>query len=253
MILYLDEFNLTTRLLLASKDFQPYMRIIIIVPQEPEDKNYVVNYKTNDPLKRQAAATIRDPKGRTTYVAVVDLIKKSIESFTEYKKVQPSLTFDEMNEADDALRSSEALLTALEKRNIKIDQVVFYPFSSGYRDEHDAASKRRIFRPHAAVRKWPEDNYYAHHIEGLVITVDLDSFTVDVEDHLVVPLAPKSGNYDPEGIKSPDNVPYFPDGVRKDLKPLIITQPDGPSFQIDGYQISWQKWRLRVGYNVREG
>jgi primary-amine oxidase len=249
----LDEFNLTTRLLLASKGFQPYMRIITILQTDPEDKNYVVNYKTNDPLERRATVTIRDPKGRTTYVAVVDLIKKSIESFTEFKEVQPSPTFDESMASDHALRSSEALLNALAKRNIQIDQVVFYPFSAGYRDERDASSKRRIFRPHAAVRKWPEDNYYAHHIEGLVITIDLDSFTVDVEDHLVVPLAPKSGNYDPEGIKSPDNVPYFPDGVRKDLKPIIITQPEGPSFQIDGYQISWQKWRLRVGYNVREG
>ena len=250
---FLDEMNLTTRLLQASSIFKPHMRIITIIPNEPDDKNYVFNFKPNDPLQRRVTATIRDPKGRTTYLAVVDLIKKSIESFNEFKNVQPGLTFDEMIEADDALRSSEALLTALAKRNIKIEEVVFYPFSSGYRDERDSASKRRIFRPHAAVRKWPEDNYYAHHIEGLVITVDLDSFTVDVEDHLVVPLAPKSGNYDPEGIKSPDNVPYFPDGVRKDLKPFVITQPEGPSFQIDGYQVVWQKWRFRVGFNVREG
>jgi primary-amine oxidase len=251
--LYLDEINLTTRLLQSSDKFQSYMRIITIIPNEPEDKNYVLNYKPNDPLQRCATATVRDPKGRTTYLVVVDLIKKSIESFTEFNQVQPALTFDEMIEADDALRSSEAMLAAFAKRNINIDNVVFYPFSSGYRDERDHPSKRRIFRPHAAVRKWKEDNYYAHHVEGLVITVDLDSFTVDVEDHIVVPLAPKSANYDPEGIKSPDNVPYFPDGVRKDLKPLIITQPEGPSFQIDGYQITWQKWRFRVGFNVREG
>jgi primary-amine oxidase len=229
------------------------MRIITIVPNEPEDKNYVLNYKPNDPLQRRVTATVRDPKGRTTYLVVVDLIKKSIESFTEFDKVQPALTFDEMIEADNALRASESLLAAFAKRNIKMDDVVFYPFSSGYRDENDSPSKRRIFRPYSAVRKGKDDNYYAHHIEGLVITVDLDSFTVDVEDHFVVPIAPKSGNYDPESIKSPDNVPYFPDGVRKDLKPLLITQPEGPSFQIDGYQIKWQKWRFRVGFNVREG
>jgi primary-amine oxidase len=250
---YLDEINLTTRLLQASTKFQTYMRIITVIPDESNDKNYVLNYKPNDPVQRHATAIVRDPKARTTYQFVVNLTKKSIESFTEFNKVQPALTFDEMNEADDALRSSEPLLAALAKRNIKIDDVVFYPFSSGYRDERDLPSRRRIFRPQAAMRKWKEDNYYAHYIEGLVITVDLDSFTVDVEDHFVVPIPPKSGNYDPEGIKSPDNVPYFPDGVRKDLKPLVITQPEGPSFQIDGYQITWQKWRFRVGFNVREG
>ncbi len=229
------------------------MRIITILPKEPDNKSYVVNYKSNDPLQRRTVAVIRNPKDRTTYVVVIDLIQESIESFTEFNKIQPGGSFDELIASDDALRASEALLAAFAKRNIKMEEVVFYPFSSGYRDERDAPSKRRIFRPHAAVRKWPEDNYYAHHIEGLVITIDLESFIVEVEDHHVVPLAPKSGNYDPEGIKSPDNVPYFPDGVRKDLKPLIITQPEGPSFQIDGYQISWQKWRFRVGYNAREG
>lgn len=245
--------NLATRLLQSSEKFQSYMRIIMIVPIEPEDKNYVLNYKPNDPLERRATVTIRDPKGLTTYIVIVDLIKKSIESFTEFNKVQPALTFDEVNEADNVLRASEDLIAAFAKRNIKMDDVVFYPFTAGCRDENDASSKRRIFCPYAAVRKSKEDNYYAHHIEGLVITVNVDSFTVEVEDHAVVPLAPKSGNYDPEGIKSPDNVPYFPDGVRKDLKPIVITQPEGPSFQIDGYQITWQKWRFRVGFNVREG
>ncbi|CAF3395146.1 unnamed protein product [Rotaria socialis] len=247
-----DEMNLTTRLLATSESFQSYMRIINIILNEPTDKEYVRNYKPNDLLERSVTAVVRDPKGRTTYEFVVDLIKKTVENCTEFKGVQPSLTFDEMIEADITLRSSEAMLAALAKRNIKIEDVVFYPFSSGYRDERDSPAKRRIFRPYAAVRKSEADNYYAHHIDGLVITVDLDSFTVEVEDHQVIPLPPKSGNYDPEGIKAPDNVPYFPDGVRKDLKPFVITQPEGPSFQVNDNVISWQKWRFRVGFNVRE-
>jgi len=248
-----DEFNLTTRLLHASPKFQKYMRIITILLNEPEDKEYVLNYRPNDPLQRKVTATVRDPQGQTTYQVVVDLIKQEILSYTEYKNVQPGITFDEMVEGDDILRADETLIAALAKRNIKMDDVVFYPFTAGYRDENDAASKRRIYRPYAAVRKSREDNYYAHQVDGLVITVDLDSFKVEVEDYEVIPLPPKSGNYDPEGIKSPDNVPYFPDGVRKDLKPFVITQPEGPSFQIDGQQLTWQKWRFRVGFNVREG
>ena len=101
------------------------MRIITVTPNEPEDKNYVLNYKPNDPLHRSATATVRDPKGCTTYQVVVNLTKKSIESFTEYKNVQPGLTFDEMVESDDALRTSEALLAAFAKRKINMDDVVF--------------------------------------------------------------------------------------------------------------------------------
>ncbi|KAH8695338.1 copper amine oxidase [Talaromyces proteolyticus] len=41
---------------------------------------------------------------------------------------------------------------------------------------------------------------------------------------------------------------------RKDLKPLLIVQPEGVSFDVqDGSLVSWQKWSFRVGFNWREG
>lgn len=46
----------------------------------------------------------------------------------------------------------------------------------------------------------------------------------------------------------------LPNGTRKDLKPLTVQQPEGPSFSItDGNLIEWQKWRMRVTFNPREG
>ncbi|CAH7673550.1 copper amine oxidase [Phakopsora pachyrhizi] len=41
--------------------------------------------------------------------------------------------------------------------------------------------------------------------------------------------------------------------LRDDLKPLKIVQTDGPSFKLEGNTIEWQKWRLHIGYNYREG
>jgi primary-amine oxidase len=41
--------------------------------------------------------------------------------------------------------------------------------------------------------------------------------------------------------------------LRKDLKPYIVEQPEGPSFTTDGQLVRWQKWRFRVGFNGREG
>ena len=40
---------------------------------------------------------------------------------------------------------------------------------------------------------------------------------------------------------------------REPLKPLHITQPEGPSFTLDGNLLRWQNWSLRVGFNYREG
>lgn len=40
---------------------------------------------------------------------------------------------------------------------------------------------------------------------------------------------------------------------RKDVKPIIIQQPQGVSFTVKGNEIDWQKWNLRISMNYREG
>ncbi|KAF2854157.1 copper amine oxidase-like protein [Plenodomus tracheiphilus IPT5] len=43
-------------------------------------------------------------------------------------------------------------------------------------------------------------------------------------------------------------------GTRKDVKPINITQPEGPSFKVtDESLVEWQKWSFRVSFNPREG
>ena len=41
--------------------------------------------------------------------------------------------------------------------------------------------------------------------------------------------------------------------MRTDVKPLIVNQPQGASFSVEGSLVQWQKWRFRVGFNYREG
>ena len=55
--------------------------------------------------------------------------------------------------------------------------------------------------------------------------------------------------------QSSEYVPELLNGeLRKDLKALNVTQPDGPSFTVEeGNLIEWQKWRFRVSFNPREG
>ncbi|GMM31378.1 hypothetical protein DAMA08_041230 [Martiniozyma asiatica (nom. inval.)] len=52
-------------------------------------------------------------------------------------------------------------------------------------------------------------------------------------------------------------VEYHPDlnGATKirEVKPLIVSQPEGVSFDIDGHKISWQDWEFFVVPNAREG
>lgn len=39
----------------------------------------------------------------------------------------------------------------------------------------------------------------------------------------------------------------------REVKPLIVTQPEGPSFSVDGSKITWQGWEFRVATSAREG
>ena len=51
----------------------------------------------------------------------------------------------------------------------------------------------------------------------------------------------------------PQIIPPVIPKIRQGLKPIEITQPEGVSFQVDGYQIAWQKWQVRWGFTAREG
>jgi len=58
-----------------------------------------------------------------------------------------------------------------------------------------------------------------------------------------VPLPSKPGNYRADRVRE----------LRTDVKPLEIAQREGPSFEVNGYEVSWQKWNLIIGFNSREG
>lgn len=41
--------------------------------------------------------------------------------------------------------------------------------------------------------------------------------------------------------------------TREALKPLHIIQPQGVSFSMNGNELEWQKWKMHVAFNGREG
>lgn len=52
-------------------------------------------------------------------------------------------------------------------------------------------------------------------------------------------------------------VEYHPDlnneTIPRDVKPLLISQPEGPSFKVEGSKVTWQGWEFRVSSSAREG
>jgi len=109
---------------------------------------------------------------------------------------------------------------------------------AGYYSDADAPN-RRIGKPLIFCRTEsdsPMENGYARPVEGIHVVVDMqNNVVIEFEDRKLVPLPPPDHlrNYTPGETRG---------GVdRSDVKPLIINQPEGPSFRINGYFVEWQK------------
>lgn len=248
-----EEIAQTTRILKESGRLSDTMRLMAYSLLEPP-KDAVLGFQLGRPLPREVVVIIRDRDRRLTIEVLVNLSEGNIRSWRERTDVVPQLTYDDVFAAQAAILEDAAFQVAMAKRGITdLSTVVLYPWTAGYLGPQDDPSQGRLIRMEVAQSFGLEDNYYAHPVENIVCTVELDTMAVQVEDYGVVPVPTSSGNYSAEGIKAANNVPSFPDGVRADLRPISITQPEGPSFVVTGHEVRWQKWRFRVGFTPREG
>jgi len=106
----------------------------------------------------------------------------------------------------------------------------------------------------------PDANYYAY---PLHICAEMSSDPLQVTKIFHLPLSGDQNDQLDQPLKefNHENIhtssEYHPNlstgGRRTTTKPYHVQQPEGPSFAIDGHQITWEKWTFRVGFNYREG
>ncbi|HVX31068.1 MAG TPA: primary-amine oxidase, partial [Nitrolancea sp.] len=144
-------------------------------------------------------------------------------------------------ECEAACKQDPEFQAALRRRGITdVESVIVDPWSFGAYEDDEG---RRLTRALTFARQHPTDNAYAHPIENLVTIVDLNEMkVVRIDDYGVVPVPQIPGNYGAADTKQP-----------VELKTLEIHQPDGPSFEVDGQLIRWERWRFRIGFTPREG
>lgn len=223
-------------------------RFVEVALREPEKAEYLAAEERDglDDLPRLARAVIIDRAERATVEAIISLSEGRVVSWTTVADGQAPLTLEEILECERAVRLDPNFQAAMHRRGISdLDLVWVDPWPFGIYDDEGEFAGRRMTRGLVWVRSAPDDpNGYAHPVENVIVFFDLhDMAVVRVEDYGVVPVPAKNGNF------SPDDVP----ALRPDLKPLEITQPEGPSFTVDGRQVRWQKWQFRVGFTPHEG
>ncbi len=238
-----DEIVQAVAILKAERGLDDRTRFETVTLNEPP-KESVLGHKEGDPFDREAFFIVFDNRTSMTHEAIVSLTNQEVVSWKRIPGVQPRITLDEFSEVEAAVKANHEFIEALAKRGVtETDLVMVDAWSAGNFGIEDEEGLRLIFG-RCWLKTGPNDNGYARPIEGIIPVVDLNRMEVlRVEDHGIVPLPPEDGNYAAELVQN----------FREDLKPLEITQPEGPSFSVEGNKVSWQKWSLRVGFNPREG
>jgi primary-amine oxidase len=249
-----EEIAAASALLRERAGLGPDARFVFVSLHEPAKADVAAWSPGQAPPRREAEVVIYRRGARSTHRAVVSLSAGELVSWQEVAGVQPSIMAEEFLSCEEIVRADPSWQAAMRRRGVTdFSLAMIDPWASSWTGPQDDPSARRIARPLTWVRSEPGEHGYARPVEGLVVVVDLDAgAVVEVTDHGVVPLPASPGNYEAPWRADPANVPAFP-ADRDDVKPIEITQPEGPSFTVDGHAVSWQKWRLRIGFTPREG
>jgi primary-amine oxidase len=238
-----EEVSTAVRILRSHGPAVDHLRFVSINLHEPA-KTEVESAASRDTLDRRAFVIVIDLAGRRVLEALVSLRHETLLSCEVRQGVQPGIIIEEFIMCENAVKADPRWRAALSRRGIiEFDKAIVDPWSAGaYGDER--FPDRRLAQGLTWIRGSDTDVGYGRPVEGLITFVDLEKMeVVEVIDDVQVPLPPLTGTYAAECLEP----------LRQDLKPLEISQPEGPSFTVDGYEVRWQKWRFRVGFTSREG
>src|SRR5215213_7503546 len=235
------ELEEAVTVLRTSGDLGEATRLICLEAVEPS-KAELRRFGAGESLERRAFAVLLEPAGSRTTEITLSLDSGEVQSRHVVPDVHPAIHPDEAVEAEALIKTDPEFLAALAARGIAdVNLVMIDIWSAGNFGGPETSG--RVAKGLSWFRRTPTDNGYARPIEGLVALVDLNAMRVlRVDDHGIVPLASEDGNYGAGDVS-----------LREDLRPIEITQPEGPSFEVDGFALRWQKWHLRIGFTPREG
>lgn len=242
-----EEINLVTSIVKNKSNLGKFLLFETITLIEPP-KNQVISFSLGDEIRRKAFVVALNYKEEKLYELDIDISNEKILRCDHKPGVQPAFIFGDLemdfNEWESKMKYDPLVVDALKKRGIDdpdLLQIDPWPIANFGKKEEEG---KRLAIGRCWIRKEPGDNAYARPIEGLSIILDLNkNEVVEIQDFGKVPIPPNDGNYSQKYQKE----------FRKDLKPIEITQPEGPSFTVDRNEVKWQKWHLRVGFTNREG
>ncbi len=240
-----DEFRRTASILRRDAGLTEAWRFASVELKEPP-KEDVKAWRRGDAVRRTSFAVVWNRADNKTWEATVDLTSDRLLSFEHQPGVCPNFTTDEYHDIDEAMRAHPDVVRALASRGITdLSLVLIEVWTYGRALMPPAYRDRRLGWCDIWYRATPHGNPYAHPVSGLKVVVDVNTLELleleDDHDHGQPPV-------DAEYVPGP-----WTGAQRTDLKPLHVIQPEGVSFTLDGTELRWQNWTMRLGFNYREG
>jgi primary-amine oxidase len=182
------------------------------------------------------------------YRALVSLPAGEVTRWEHLPGIQPNMTVDEWHECDEMLRRHPALIQAVARRGVSdVSLVLTDVWAYGAALVPARYQGLRLGWADVWVRGSADGNPYAHHLTGLHPVVDLNRMhLLELEDN-------QAGSGADRPQVRGEYLPQLTRLAQREVRPLEVRQPEGVSFTLDGRQLRWQNWELRLGFNCREG
>ncbi len=182
-----QEIEAAVAIVRRERQLSEQARFVSVTLREPP-RETVLNFQPGQPVKREAFMVLLDKSDGVgaTYEAVVDVTAGQVSSWRHVPGVQPSIMLEEFFACEEAVKAHPDFQAALAKRGITNMELVYVdPWSAGnFGGEEE--NTRRILRTTVHVRTNPADpneNSYAHPVEGLHAIFDLNKMEViKIED-----------------------------------------------------------------------
>lgn len=241
-----DEIREVRRIVGAHGLLGESVRFVYAALEEPH-KDVVLAFRPGDPIERRARIMLLDRaigKGTDAIVSITDnavVYEHTVDPVTEG---QVPILDEEFGDIEAMLLDCDEWVAAIRKRDLDPEKVRAVPLSAGAFGHADEVGKR-VVRVLGFYQYDDADLPWGHPIDGLLATIDVTAkHVLSVNDHDDLPVPSERSEWDAEPHVTP---------TRTDLKPIEITQPEGPSFTVDGNKITWADWSFRFGFDIREG
>jgi primary-amine oxidase len=242
-----DEINTARSVIEKAGLLNPTTRFAVLALDEPA-KGDVLAFQPGAPIDRRVRAVLLDVATGAAQTVIASVTRGEIDRQAPIDPTvdgQPPIMLAEFIAVDEIVKADAGWVATMGRRGVtELDLVRPCPLSAGVFDLPDEPG-HRLLRVLSFLQHRPDDHCWAHPIDGIVAYVDLTARrVVKLIDEAQLPIPDEEGNFDDPAYVGP---------MRQSLKPIEITQPDGPSFTVDGDAIDWQNWTFRIGFDPREG